>query len=103
MFEPETNDFMATQTASKQQRKKRAISLALELFAVRGSPEREALLNSQPVAQANAQIPHPLNAANPSGEIGTQQARVGCLIGEAPNRAQAQIDRSRGKQAGLKV
>jgi hypothetical protein len=45
MFEPETNDFMATQTAGKQQRKKRTISLALELFAVRGLPEREALLN----------------------------------------------------------
>jgi hypothetical protein len=103
MFDSEANGFVAPQTAGKQQRKKRAISLALELFAVRSSPEREALLNSQPVAQANAPIPHPLDATNPSGEIGTQQAGVGCLIGEAPNGAQAQIDGSRGKQAGLKV
>jgi hypothetical protein len=103
VFDSEANGFVAPQAAGKQQRKKRTISLALELFAVRGSPERDALFNSQPVAQANAQIPHPLDAANPSGEIGTQQPGVGCLVGEAPNGAQVQIDGSRGKQAGLKV
>jgi hypothetical protein len=103
MFDSETNGFVTPQTAGKQQCKKRAISLALELFAVRGSPEREALLNSQPVAQAHAQIPDPPDATNPSGEIGAQQTGVGCLIGETPNGAQAQIDGSRGKEAGLKV
>ena len=67
MFDSEANGFVTPQTAGKQQRKNRAISLALKLFAVRGLPEREALLNSQPVAQAHAQIPDPLDAANPSG------------------------------------
>jgi hypothetical protein len=48
-------------------------------------------------------IPDPPDATNPSGEIGAQQTGVGCLIGETPNGAQAQIDGSRGKEAGLKV
>jgi hypothetical protein len=48
MFDSEANRYVAPQTAGKQQRKKRAISLALELFALRASPERQALLNSQP-------------------------------------------------------
>jgi hypothetical protein len=95
MFDSESYGFVATQTAGKQQRKKCAISLALELSAVRSSPEREALLNCQPVAQAHAEVPDPLDAANPSGEIGAQQTGVGCFIGEAPNGAQTQIDRSR--------
>jgi len=37
MFYSEANGFVATQTAGKEQSKKRTISLALELFAVRGS------------------------------------------------------------------
>ena len=45
MFDSQANGFVATQTAGKQQRKKRAISFALELFAVRGLPECQALLN----------------------------------------------------------
>ena len=51
MFDSEANGFVAPQAAGKQQRKKRAISLALELFAVRGLPEREAL------AQQSASCP----------------------------------------------
>jgi hypothetical protein len=50
MFKSETNGFVPTQTAGEQQRKQRSISLALDRFAIRGSPERETLLNSQPVA-----------------------------------------------------
>jgi hypothetical protein len=65
MFDSEINGFVATQTAGKQQRKKRTVSLALELFTVRGLPEREALLNSQPVAQAHAEISNAFNSANP--------------------------------------
>ena len=76
MFDSEGNGFVTPKTAGKQQRKKRAISLALELFAVRGLPEREALLNSQPVAQADAQIPDPFDTANPSCEIGAKQTGV---------------------------
>ena len=38
MFDSEINGFVATQTAGKQQRKKCRVSLALELFAVRGLP-----------------------------------------------------------------
>jgi hypothetical protein len=103
MFESESNGFVAAQTASKQQGKKRAISFALELLAVRRLPERQALLNSQPLTQAHTEIPRAFDAANPSGEIGAQQTRVGCLIGEAPNGTKAQIDGSWGKQASLEV
>jgi len=103
MFDSEANSFVATQTASKQRRKKHAISLALELFAVRSSLEREALLNSQPISQAQAQVPDPLDAANPSGQIGSQQTGIGCLLGETPNGAPAQVDGSRTKQAGFQV
>ena len=42
LFDSEGDSFVATQTAGEQQREKCAISLALELFAVRGSPQREA-------------------------------------------------------------
>jgi len=56
MFEPEANGFVAAQPAGKQQSKKGAISLALEPVAIRGSPEREALLNSQPVVRSLVRI-----------------------------------------------
>jgi hypothetical protein len=103
MFESQATGFVPTQPAGKQQRKKRTISFSLWPFPVRGSPEREALLNSQPVAQAHTQIPDPLDAANPRGKIGTQQAGVCSLIGEAPNGSKTQINGSGGKQSGLKV
>jgi hypothetical protein len=38
MFDSEINGFVATQTAGKQQREKCTVSLALELFTVRGLP-----------------------------------------------------------------
>jgi len=65
LFEPETNGFVTAQPASKQQRKKGTISLALEFAAVRGSTERDALLNSQPVSEAHAQSPDPFDQTNP--------------------------------------
>jgi len=48
MFDSETNGFVATQTTGKQQRKKCAVSLALELFyspglaIARGSAQQSA-------------------------------------------------------------
>jgi hypothetical protein len=70
MFDSEANGFVKAQAAGKQQCKKRPISLALELLAVRSSPEREALRNGRSVALAPAEISNTLDAANPSGEIG---------------------------------
>ena len=49
MLDSEVDGFVATKTTGEQQRKQRPISLPLELVAVRGSPERDALLNSQPI------------------------------------------------------
>ena len=39
VFESQGDGFVPAQTTGKQQRKKRAISFALEVFAVRGLPE----------------------------------------------------------------
>lgn len=103
MFEPQSNCLVPAQTSSNQQRKKSAISLALELFAVWRLPECDALLNSQPVAQPHAEIPDTFDAANPSSKIGAQQNRICCLIGEPPHHPQAQVDSFGGKKQGFEV
>jgi hypothetical protein len=66
MFDSEANGFVAPQAAGKQQRKKRTISLALELFAVWGSPERKGLFNSQPVAKRTPRFLTPLTRRIPA-------------------------------------
>ena len=92
MFESQTNFFVPAQTAGKQQRQQRTISLALQVFIVWGLPECKALLHGKPVAETDSEVSHAFYSANPSGQIGAQEARVRCLIGEAPDSAQAKVD-----------
>ena len=66
MFEPKANGFVAAKTVGKQKSKKSAISLALELRVVRGSTERDALLNSQPVARRMPRFLTPLTRRIPA-------------------------------------
>src|ERR1035441_4001453 len=92
---------MASQATGKQHRQQCAVSLALELFRVRGLPECDALFGRQPVAQAHTQISDSFDAANARSQVGTQQTRVGCLISETPYGTQTQVDGSGSKQPRL--
>ena len=74
MFESQTNGFVPAQTAGKQQRQQRTISLALQVFIVGGLPECKALLHGQPVAETDSDVSHAFYSANPSGQIGAQEA-----------------------------
>ena len=97
------NGFVPAQTTGKQQRKKRAISLALQVRIVGSLPECEALLIAQPVAETDSEISYALYAANSRGQIGAQESAVCRFVGEAPDGTQSKVDGSRGKQAGLEV
>src|SRR5579872_3629770 len=103
VFEPECDRFVPAQTTGKQQREKRAISLALQALIVGSLPECQALLVAEPVAEVHSEISYTLYSANSRGQIGAQKAAVCRLVGEAPDGTQAKVDGSRGKQTGLKV
>ena len=103
MLESQGNGFVPAKTAGKQQRKKRAISLALQVLTVGGLPECKALLGAQPVAETDSEISYAFYTANSRGQVGAQEAGVRRLIGEAPDGAQSKVDGSRRKLACFKV
>src|SRR5580658_1543468 len=102
VFQSQGDRFVPMQTTGEQQRKKR-VSFAFQDFAVGSLPECKTLLGAQPVAETDSEISYALYPANPSSQIGAQEAGVCCLTGETADGAQSMVDGSRRELACFEV
>ena len=57
----------------------------------------------QPISQTHTQLLDALDAADTSGQVGTQKTTVGGLIGKASHYAQTEVDRPRSELSRFEV
>jgi hypothetical protein len=72
MVQGQCDGFMSSQPTREQKSQQSAVSFSFEPLAVGSLPERLPLFCGQPIAKANAQFLHALNATNTRCQIGTQ-------------------------------
>lgn len=89
MVDRQFDGLMLPYAAGKQDGKQCPVSLAFEALVVRCLPQRLSLLRRQPVPQADSEFLHALDASNTGGQIGAEEAAVGCLVGATAARQPA--------------
>jgi len=80
MIQGRCHGFVSSQTTREPESQHSAVSPSFEPLAIRRLPERLPLFGGLPVAKANAQLLHALDATNTRCQVGTQQSAFGCLI-----------------------
>jgi hypothetical protein len=81
--------------APNQHRDHRAISQLARARGRRRLKKPPALLRRQPVPQAHADPSHSLHPSDTGHELTTQEAGVGRLVCDPPDRGEPKIDRGR--------
>src|SRR5271167_1184887 len=94
MGELQVSQFAAPQTAAKQDGENCPVPLAFERVRVRRLPEFAGLVSGEPISKADTQLPGPFHPPDAGGELRTEQAGVGSLVGEPPHCSESSIDRS---------
>src|ERR1035441_8676624 len=94
MRELQVGQFAAPQTAAKQDGENCPVPLAFERVRVRGLPEFAGLPSGEPISKPDTKLPGPFHPPDAGGELRTEQASVGSLIGEPPHCSESSIDRS---------
>jgi hypothetical protein len=94
IFRSESNHF-GPQTAPNEQCKNCPITFVSEAACRWFAKQGPGLINSQPVANPNAETLCPFDTADSGGQFRAQKASVGGFIGEPPHSGQAHVD-SRG-------
>jgi hypothetical protein len=89
----EAKQLRPSKPTSYEKRKHRVIALAAQRIRTRSLQQPFSLLGREPVSNPYAQAAYSLHTANASGQFRTQQARIRCLIGNSPDRREAQINR----------
>ena len=94
MGELQVGQFAAPQTAAKQYGENCPVSFAFERVRVRRLPEFAGLVSGEPISKPDTQLPGPFHPPDAGGELRTEQASVGSLVGEPPHCSESSIDRS---------
>src|SRR4051794_26183973 len=92
-----------SEPASEQDRKDRAVSLALQSLRVGHLPQPTSFLRCEPVAEPHAELLDALYASDPRGQLWAEQAGVRCFVGEPPNSSEPSVDRSRREVSVFEV
>jgi hypothetical protein len=103
MIQSQSDSFMSSQAAGEQEGEQGSVSFSFQTLTIGCLPERLTLLCRQPVSEADSQLFHALDAANPSRKVSIEEAAVGCLVGETPHRAKAQVDRTGRELTGFEM
>ena len=83
-----------SEPASEQDRKDRAVSLALQSLRVRRLPQQASFLRCEPVTEPHAELLDALYAADTGRQLWAEQDGVRRFVGEAPNSCERAVDRS---------
>ena len=90
----QVGQFVAPQTAAKQDGENCPVPLAFECVRVRGLPESAGLARGEPISKPDTQLPGPFHPPDAGGKLRTEQASVGSLVGEPPHCSESSLDRS---------
>jgi hypothetical protein len=83
IFQSESDQFGAPQTASNEQRKDRPIAFASQAISSRFCKQGSGLFDAQPVSNPNTRAFCAFNATDSGCQFGTQESCVSCLVCES--------------------
>ena len=95
MREVQISQFAATESAAKQHGENRTVPLSFERVRGRRLPEATGFLGREPIPKPHTQLPGPFHPPDAGGELRTEQASVGSLVGKSSHCSKSSIDRSR--------
>ena len=99
----QANQFRPAKATAEQHGQHRVVALRTHALA-KGIPEHGGtLLDAQPVASAKAELFHSSHPANPGSQLGTQQAGIGGLVGQATHGSELLIDGVGGQMPRFQV
>ena len=85
------NDLRSPQPTTEEKRDDGAIALLPKCFRGSGN-ERPALCGAQPVANAPAELRHPLDPSDARNQFWAQQSGIGRLIGQSADGGEPDVD-----------
>jgi hypothetical protein len=92
--EVQTSQFATTESAAQQYGENRTIPHSFERVRGRGLTEPAGFLGSKPVPKPHTQFLGTFHAADPSGQLRTEQTGVCGLVGETAYCSKSSVDRS---------
>lgn len=99
----QAHKFRPAKATTEQHGQHRIIALGAHSVSPRVLEHFRTLLRAQPITGPESELLDSLDAANPRGQLGTQQASVGGFVSQATNRSELLVDGVGGQMPRFQV
>ena len=99
----QTDQFRPAKATTEQHGQHRIIALGAHRVSLRMLEHFRTLLRAQPIPGPESELLDSLHAANPGGQLGTQQASVGGFVSQATHGCKLLVDGVGGQMSRFQV